>query len=392
MRFWKNSVKKVKLSHMCASSDYYFVNPQTSTTYLLRKGLAKEYYFEVCPKNDDIFDEWETTQENIDILLAKIDEFKKELENAKAEQDGFIAVRFSKNSVLYYKHIEKALYQFILVDDEFHERMYNCKTTPTQFLSKFCPLILSYTREKSEEEYDEDDETKEVRVSEADKKLFASEHSPFYLSAKEHDKYLAAEMDYFCGNVSEEVVETLNTVRQKPVFFAEKKVYDIDDIEKIQDIERGKMSFFNRAAYYYLKVQIKDRLHKAEWWPTEKELRINCYEKRIKISDALHKRIEFLTGETNEQRKTRERLQLENYLYGYKDGLSRLPIEKRNEIFEKMGQVSLEDLKALPKHHLKKLSVAHLYDWLHCSGNTGNPEAVAFIEHLAKTRKENDKY
>ena len=57
-----------------------------------------------------------------------------------------------------------------------------------------------------------------------------------------------------------------------------------------------------------------------------------------------------------------------------------------------MGQVSFEDLKSLPKHHLKKLSVAHLYDWLHCSGNTGNPEAVAFIEDLAKTRKENDKY
>ena len=270
--------------------------------------------------------------------------------------------------------------------------MYNRKTTPTQFLSEFCPLILSYMREKSEDEYDEDDETKEVRVSEADKKLFASEHSPFYLSAKEHDKYLSAEMDYFCGNVSKETVQTINTVRKTPVFFVEKAIYDIDDIAKIEDIERGRMSFFNRATYYRLKVQIKDRLYQAEWWPTAQELRMNCYEQRIKISDALHERIEFLTGETNEQRKTRELLQLENYLYGYKDGLSRLPIEKRNEIFEKMGQVSFEDLKSLPKHHLKKLSVAHLYDWLHCSGNTGNPEAVAFIEDLAKTRKENDKY
>lgn len=388
MRFWKNSVKKVKLSHM--SGSHYYFDDGGGTTYLLR--WDGNYKFERCPKSDDIFDEWETTQENIDILLAKIDEFKKELENAKAEQDGFIAVRFSNNSVLYYKHIEKALYQFILVDDEFHERMYNCKTTPTQFLSKFCPLLLSYTSEKSEEEYDEEEERKEVCVSEIDKKLFASERSPFYLSAKEHDKYLAAEMDYFCGKVSEEVVETLNTVRKMPVFFAEKQVYDIDDIDNIQDIQRGRMSFFNRKAYYYLKVQIKGRLHQVEWWPTAQELRINSYEKRVKISDALHERIELLTGETDEQRKTRELLQLENYHYGYKDGLSRLPIEKRNEIFEKMGQVSLEDLKALPEHHLKKLSVAQLYDWLHCSGNTGNPEAVAFIEHLAKTRKENDKY
>lgn len=388
MRFWKNSVKGANLSHMLGGY-YYFVDPYSLVTNeLVWDG---RYRFYRCPKNDDIFDEWETSKENIDIMLAKIDEFKREFENAKAEKDGFIAVRFNNNSVLYYKHIEKALYHFILVDDEFHERMYNPKTTPTQFLSKFCPLILSYTREKSEE-YDEEDETKEVRVSEADKELFASEHSPFYASAKKHDQYLSAEMDYFCGNVSKETVQTINTVRKTPVFFVEKAIYDIDDIAKIEDIERGRMSFFNRATYYRLKVQIKDRLYQAEWWPTAQELRMNCYEQRIKISDALHEKIEILTGETKEQRKTRELLQLENYLYGYKDGLSRLPIEKRNEIFEKMGQVSFEDLKALPKHHLKKLSVAHLYDWLHCSGNTGNSEAVAFIEDLAKTRKENDKY
>ena len=111
---------------------------------------------------------------------------------------------------------------------------------------------------------------------------------------------------------------------------------------------------------------------------------MNCFECYIEISDALHEKIQLLTGETPNQTKTRELLQLENYLYGYQDGLSRLPIEKRNEIFEKMGQVSFEDLKALPKHYLKKLSVAHLYDWLHCSGNTGNPDAIAFVENLAK--------
>ena len=386
MRFWKNSVKSVKLSHI-SGSNYYFAD-DGGTTYLL--SWCGKYRFERCPKSDDIFDEWETTQENIDILLSKIEEFNKELESAKAEQDGFIAVRFSKNSVLYYKHIEKSLYQFILIDDEFRGRMYNRKTTPMQFLSDFCPRILSYTIEKTEEECDDEDGG--VRVSEADKKLFASDNSPFYLSAKEHDKYLAAEMDYFCGNVSEATVETLNAVRQTPVFFAEKQVYDIDDILEIQDIRRGSVSFFNRAAYYYLKVQIKDRLHKVEWRPTGKALRMNCYEGRIKISDALHARIEDLTGETKAHRKTRELLQLENNLYGNKDGLSYLPIEKRNEIFEKIGQVGFEDLKALPKHHLKKLTLAQLYDWLHCSGNTGNEEAVAFIDDLAKTRKENFQY
>ena len=115
-------------------------------------------------------------------------------------------------------------------------------------------------------------------------------------------------MDYFCGNVSEEVVETLNTVRQTPVFFAEKKVYDIDDIDKIQDIERGRISFFNRDAHYYLKVSVKGKCYQAEWFPTEKELLMNCYENRIKIGDALHERIENLTRETKVQSKTSKAL------------------------------------------------------------------------------------
>ena len=361
MRFWKNSVKSVKLSHMVGG--YHYFNDEGGTTYLL--SWCGKYRFERCPKSDDIFDEWETTQENIDILLAKINEFNKELENAKQEQDGFIAVRFTNNSVLYYKHIEKALYQFILVDDEFHGRTYNLKATPTQFLSKFCPLILSYGFGEQ----------------------LAVEDSPFYRSAKEHDKYLSAEIDYFCGKISEETIETINTVRKFPVFFAEKEIYDMDDISKIQDIERGRISFFNRATYYCLRVCVKGRFYKAEWRPTQKELRMNCYEKRVKISEALHERIAILTGETNEQRKTRALLQLENAPYSCQDGLSYLPIEKRNEIFEKMGQVSFENLKALPKHYLKKLSAAQLYDWLHCSGNTGNPEAVAFVEDLVKIKK-----
>ena len=87
-----------------------------------------------------------------------------------------------------------------------------------------------------------------------------------------------------------------------------------------------------------------------------------------------------------------EFLQLENYHYGYKDGLSRLPIEMHEKIFEKMGQVSFEDLKSLPLLHLKRLTIAQLYDWLHCSGNTSNPVAVAFVEDLAKLRKEKYQY
>ena len=89
MKFWNNSVKKAKLSHTNLHQ-YYFTNPKSGTTYLLNKDLRDEYHFEICPKNDDIFDEWETSQDNITALLSKINAFNKHYENAKEEKDGFV--------------------------------------------------------------------------------------------------------------------------------------------------------------------------------------------------------------------------------------------------------------------------------------------------------------
>ena len=385
MKFWNNSVKKAKLTH-AKYNEYYFINPKSGATYLLRQDLQDEYHFEICPKNDDIFDEWETSQENIDILLDKIAKFKKEFENAKEEKDGFTSIRFPqlKNFCLYYKRLNRLQYQFIIVTDEETGRVYNQKNTPDKLLSDFSSVILSMLRES-------DDELFDVTVRKAEN-ILPHENSPLYLSAKERDEYLSAEIAYFFGKQTREVVDTLNAVRKEPVFLVEKEIYDIGDISEINDIERGPISFFNRRAYYYLKVFIRDRFYKAQWEPIKQELRMNCFEDHIEISEALHEKIQLLTGETPKQTKTREFLQLENYHYGYKDGLSRLPIEKRNEIFEKLGQVSLEDLKSLPLMHLKRLTIAQLYDWLHCSGNTSNPVAVAFVGDLAKLRKENYKY
>ena len=385
MKFWKNSVKKAKLSH-AQCNDYYFVNPQNSTTYLLRQDLSDAYHFDICPKDDDIFDEWETSQENIDILLDKIAEFKNEFESAKQEKDGFTAVRFPelKNFCLYYKRLDCAQYHFIIVTDEEIERVYNRKNTPDKLLSEFSSVILSLLRESDDESFD-------VTVRKAEN-IFSNETSPLYLSAKERDEYLSAEIAYFFGRHTREVVDTLNTVRKDPIFLVEKEIYDIEDVVEIKDIERGPMGFFNRRAHYSLQLFIRDRFYKAWWEPIKKELRMNCFECYIEISDALHEKIQLLTGETPNQTKTRELLQLENYHYGYKDGLSQLPIEMREKIFEKMGQVSLEDLKSLPLLHLKRLTVAQLYDWLHCSGNMGNPDAVEFVEDLVKSRKEKRRY
>ena len=370
MRFWNNSVKKAKLSHTNLHQ-YYFTNPKSGTTYLLGQDLRNGYHFEICPKNDDIFDEWETSQENIDALLSKINEFNKHYENAKQEQDGFVIVRLSEIATLYYKRLQKATYHFILDCNDEHE-IYNVIAPAKKFVQEHASLIVS--------------------LCNINKDDFANENSPFYLSAKNSDEYLAAEIEYFCGKVTPETVAILNTVRDNPVFFAENQIYDISDITEIKDVERGPIGFFNRRAHYSLQVFIRDRFYKAWWVPIKKELRMNCCESYIEISDTLHEKIQYLTGETPGQTKIRKLIQLENYHYGYKDGLSRLPTEMRERIFEKMGQASLEDLKSLPLLHLKRLTVAQLYDWLHCSGNTGDLAAVEFVEDLAKSRKEKYQY
>lgn len=268
MRFWNNSAKRAKLTH-AKGDDYYFSNPQSGMTYRLRKDLNKTYHFEIRSKNEELFDEWETSRENVDILLEKIHEFKKEVENAKQEKDGFTAVRFPqlRNFCLYYRRLGRSQYQFILVEDEEKERVCTLKDTPNVLIADFFNLLLSQIRERDYEPLDE-------TLYKA-QEIFPDEKSPLYLSAKEHDEYLAAEIAYFFGEHTREVVDRINAERKEPVFLVEKEIYDVGDITEIQGVERGPIRFLNRRTHYHLQVFIRDRFYKVTWEPIKKALRMN---------------------------------------------------------------------------------------------------------------------
>jgi hypothetical protein len=96
-------------------------------------------------------------------------------------------------------------------------------------------------------------------------------------------------------------------------------------------------------------------------------------------------KIKVLTGETEENIKTRSLLQLGNFLYCH--DISKLKIEQQNKVFNDLSKVSFEDLKSLPLHWLKKLTKPGLYDWLQCAGYSGDTEANEFVENLLKNRK-----
>ena len=366
MKVWKNSVKKAKLSHV-KSNFYYFMHLGNGATYLLRQDLQGAYHFEICSSRDDAFDEWETTQENIDELVTKINAFKEIFEAAKQEKDGFIAVVLSDAATLYYKREHKDVYRFIL---ENGVHVYHRKAPAREFLHAFEFMLLSLCNLQEDE--------------------FVGEQSPLYVSAKKHDEYLAAAMEYFVGKATKQTIAVLNRTQKSPIFFAEKEIYDEADVTEITDIQRGKVTFFNRRAHYHFNVCIGGVFYEAAWRQFEQELTMRCQGGTVKITERLHEKLKVLTGETSAQYKTRALLQLENYLYCSKDGISKLPLEQRLKILNDLSQVRFDDLKALPTHHLARLTLAQLYDWLHCSGNMGNPDAIAFVENLAKLRKGNN--
>jgi hypothetical protein len=95
-----------------------------------------------------------------------------------------------------------------------------------------------------------------------------------------------------------------------------------------------------------------------------------------------------VTGETPEQRRTRELLQLENYHYCRKEGISDLPMDMRVKILEDMSKVSFEALRALPMLHKEKMTVAQWYDWLHCAGYANDERACEYVDEFIRKRKE----
>ena len=353
---------------------YYFAQPHGSTIYVFEPRAAAGYIFGRGTAICGGFETWETTQENLDEMRAKMHAFARDFAAARQEQDGFSALALPTDATIYCRRLRDTRYQFILHSPGAEKTLHR-ECTAREFLAEFENMLLSACGIQRTE--------------------LASQRSPLYLYAKVKDEYLAAEIEYFCGQFTRRTIETLNAVRPAPVFFAEKEEYaetDFGERLEITEIRRGKTTFFNRRAYYHLKICIGGEVWDAEWQPLAQELKMNCYEGKIKISAALHEKIAFLAGETKKQVEIRNLMQLNNYLYGHKFGLDKLPLEHRLKVFHQLEQVKFEDLKLLPDHDLERLTIAQLYDWLHCAGYIGDAEACAFVAELAKKRKEKHTY
>lgn len=366
MKLWKNLVKRARLSQTNLDNTYYF--EKDFSTYKLCVKEKGKYRFYRSESSDGVFQQWETTEENIRYLLDKIACFEREVQNAKQEVDGFQAIRFGneEQSVLYYKPLKGERYHFIFQDTE--NNYYNCVETVAQFLKRFSSILLRCSDVKQPE-------------------MLVDGYSSFYLSAKEQDGYLSAEIEYFCKRVTKDTVDRLNTVRETPVFFVGKQVYGEEDITEITDVKIGRKTFFNPRAPYKMSACIGGRTHTVYWTPISQTLAICCAQGEIAISSALHQRIKTLTGETEEQRKIRRLMQLDNYLYCNKHGIQKLPLEMQEKIFDALSQVSFQKLRLLPQHYLNRLTVAQLYDWMHCAGYSGDATVSAFVEELVKRRK-----
>jgi hypothetical protein len=120
----------------------------------------------------------------------------------------------------------------------------------------------------------------------------------------------------------------------------------------------------------------------------EKVLHANCPQVKIKISDNLLEKIKCLTGETENNIRTRKFMQLGNFLYETKKNLSD---EQMQKVFADFSNVSLKDLQSLPKCWLDRIDDARLSDWLKCSGLQGDKEASNYVENIIKNRKERAK-
>ena len=170
--------------------------------------------------------------------------------------------------------------------------------------------------------------------------------------------------------------------------FADETVYGVEDIGEIKEIRAENcVTLFRRSSFYYIKAVIGGAECLAYWSPHMRKVHFFDDRKDALFSDELNEKLKWATGETEEQKQTRRALQLENPAYWDKDRFSRLPPSKRNEILAEMGSVSFDALKSLPPLHLKRLTAAHLYDWLHCAGYQNTAEVVEFVENLIKKKK-----
>ena len=362
MTVWKNSLKKYKIGVYKHSEHKYYLSSQINS---LERGYSFTY-----KTDEDVFrvkgKEYALTEGNRKILLDKIAEFENEWSNAFREYEN---VFVNGCSDIYIKKLNKTRYHVFWLEDEdlisFKGPLYNFLV---DYLLRFYKMYSHIAKREW-----------------LDKKVYENIATDF-LSI--NDEYVIALVKYLTNQATKEDVEFLNEYEKNDRLFVDKKVYDIEDILDVKDIKLNRRgSMFGWRISYEFYGKINGTYHKLQYYPPSCDkpfLMANCAQGKIEITKRLLDKIKVLTGETVENIRTRNLMQLGNFLYCYDSTLSRYSLEQQNKVFDQMSKVTLEDLKSLPLHWLKKISKAGLYDWLKCAGYSGDKNANEFVEKLLK--------
>lgn len=365
MVIWKNSLKNYKIGVYKHGEHKYYLTSQINS-------LNRHYSF-TYKTDEDVFkvkgQEYALTEENHKILLNKIEEFENEWSNAFQDYEN-IFVNGCSN--IYIKKLNKTRYHvFWLEDEELISFKGQMLIFLAQYLARFYKLY-SYTTKKED----------------IDKKVYVNVITDF-LSLK--DQYVTKLAKYITKQATKEDVEFINEYENGDYLFVDREVYGTQDIADIRKVKLNRQgSMFGWRIYYDLECKIENRYYKMKYFPSniENVLHANCPQVKIKISDNLLDKIKGLTGETDENIRTRKLMQLENFLYETNKTLSN---EQMQKVFADFSKVSLQDLQSLPKCWLDKIDDARLYDWLKCSGLQGYKDASDYVEDIIKNRKERSK-
>ncbi|MBR2871651.1 MAG: hypothetical protein IKB98_09815 [Clostridia bacterium] len=360
MKVWKNSLKRYKVCFFNQESKrYYFsyyINTynclcefsfSTNDSFIVREGFR-----------------YILTEENRKILLDKIEKFCQELFKARMEYE-----KVKTDCVeIYVNKIDNKNYHVIRKESSF---IYVFKGKIEDFFSEYrLKFYKAYSHTTKSEDLEE--------------KVYNKAIVPF-LSLK--DEYVVRLAKFISNHATKEDVDFLNEYEGCDRLFVDREVYGVEDITDIKNVTLSRRgSMFGWRISYDLECEIDGKYYKMQYYPSC-WLKANCIKGEIEITDQLLDKIKALTGETENNIKTRKLMQLGNFLYCYDGSISRYSLEKQNKVFSEMSMVSLEDLKSLPKHWLEKLSKAQLYDWLKSAGYSGDNEANEFVEALLKERK-----
>ena len=348
MQVWKNSLRKYKFYKIAGASLYFCrglseVEFNTKENFIIKDGKC-----------------FAITKDNFVILLDKVN---KSL--SCIVDDEKINIIELGDAKLLYKRRDKTKYAFMLSNKDnvlFYEMPLS------DFLKRF-----------------------NLQTFESLKNNVFSKQAvlPFYESAKQNgDKYAVCLIDYLSGRATKEDVDFLNEYENGDYLLVDREVYGAEDITDIRNLKLNRRgSMFGWRISYDLECKIDGRYYKMKYFPSNLEnvLHANCPQVKIKISPELNKKLKVLTGETEDNIRTRKLMQLGNFLYESKKSLSKEQIQK---VLSDFSKVSLKDLQSMPIHWIDKIDQERLYDWLHGAGLQEDKEASDYVASIVNERKE----